>query len=328
MKLQQNNNWDAIAMSLAKENEEGHHLYADLSDEDKMILDIMEDIKLDCDYKQAFRIKEEVLEKTYHKIFDDQETSNRKNNRNPFIVLFTIAASIAVLLSLSTIYLYRTGTIPPTETGKVVFFSSDAVSNVILPDSTVVSLNKGSRLSYKTDYNRSERKVELTGEAYFDVRPNAGKPFIVSTGRVDINVLGTVFNVSAYPEDNEIRTSLISGSVRLTGKENEVLCQLQPNQSAIYDKESSYVEIAPFDPDYTIGWTTGKLLFKKTLFREICKTLEKKFNCSIEVKNEVIHQKLFTGKFQNDETLPEILNIIQINIPFRYEVENNHITIY
>ncbi|MDR0743818.1 MAG: DUF4974 domain-containing protein [Tannerella sp.] len=327
MKLQQNNNWDAIAKLLAKENEEGPHLYADLSDEDKMLFDIMEKIKLDCDYKQAFRIKEETLEKTFHKIFDDQKASKRKNNRNPFIILFAIAASIAVLLSISNIYLYQ-GKKHPVETGKVMFASLTAISNVILPDSTLVTLNKGSSLSYETDYNHSVRKVELSGEACFDVRPDTEKPFIVSTGRVDINVLGTVFNVSAYPEENEIITSLISGSVQLTGKGNEVLCQLLPNQSAIYDKESSYVEIASFDPDYAVGWMTGKLLFKKKLFREICKALEKKFNCSIEVKNEEIDQKLFTGKFQNDETLPEILNVIRINIPFQYKIENNHITIY
>jgi ferric-dicitrate binding protein FerR (iron transport regulator) len=327
MNVQQSNDWDTIASLFANNEEDNNHSLPELKDEDRQLLDIMKNIRLDCDYDEASRIKNEVLEKTYHKMFNSNGKSGGGNNRNPYIILFSIAASIAVLLSLSNIYMYRMSK-HTEEISQVIFSSPNAVSNVILPDSSVVTLNTGSTLTYETDYNKNIRKVRLEGEAFFDVCPDAGKAFIVSTDRVEVKVLGTVFNVSAYPENAEIITSLISGSVQLDNKEAEPICHLQPGQSAVYDKKTAGIEIDYYEPEYAIGWMTGKLLFRKKTFADICKALEKKFNCSIEVKNEEIHKKLFTGKFLNGETLPEILSIIQINIPFRYKTESNHITIY
>ncbi|MDR1202479.1 MAG: FecR family protein [Tannerellaceae bacterium] len=327
MKLQQNNDWDTIARLLADNEEDNNHSLSDLKDEDRQLFNVMKSIKLDCDYDEAYRIKNEVLEKTYRKMFGNKGKSGAGNNRNPYVILFSIAASIAILLSISNIYIYRM--VEHTEEiSQVVFSSPNAISNVILPDSSVVTLNAGSTITYETDYNKNQRKVCLEGEAYFDVRPADGKIFIVSTDMVEVKVLGTVFNVSAYPENGEITTSLISGSVQLDNKRAKEICHLQPGQSAVYDKETTGIEINYYDSEYAIGWMTGKLLFRKKPFSDICKTLEKKFNCTIEVKNEEIHKKLFTGKFLNDETLPEILSIIQINILFRYKTENNHITIY
>jgi ferric-dicitrate binding protein FerR (iron transport regulator) len=327
MDVQQSNDWDTIASLFADNEEDNNHSLPGLKDEDRRLLGIMKSIRLDCDYDEAYRIKNEVLEKTYHKMFDNKGKPGGGNNRNPYIILFSIAASIAVLLSISNIYMYRMGK-PTEEVSQVVFSSPNAVSNVILPDSSVVTLNTGSTLTYETDYNRNLRKVRLEGEAFFDVRPDAGKLFVVSAAGVEVKVLGTAFNISAYPGDGEIVTSLISGSVQLNNREAEPICHLQPGQSAVYDKATAGVEVDYYEPEYAIGWMTGKLLFRKKTFSDICRALEKKYNCTIEVKNEEIHKKLFTGKFLNGESLPEILSIIQINIPFRYKTENNHITIY
>jgi ferric-dicitrate binding protein FerR (iron transport regulator) len=325
MDVKQSNDWDAIASLFADKEEDNNLSLPDLKDEDRQLLGIMKSIRLDCDYDKASRMKNEVLEKTYHKMFNDSGKSGSGNNRNPYVILFSIAASIAVLLSISNIYRMGKQT---EEIYRVVFSSPNAVSCVILPDSSVATLNRGSTLAYETDYNKNMRKVSLEGEAFFDVRPDAEKAFIVSTDKVEVKVLGTVFNVSAYPENGEVITSLISGSVQLGNGEAEPICHLQPGQSAVYDKETAEIEIDYYDQEYVIGWITGKLLFRKKTFSDICKELEKKFNCTIEVKNEEIHKKLFTGKFLNGETLPEILSIIQINTPFRYKTVNNHITIY
>jgi ferric-dicitrate binding protein FerR (iron transport regulator) len=325
MNLQHSNDWDAIARVFADNEDDNSHSLSELKEEDRQLLGVMKNIRLDCDYNEASRIKNEVLEKTYHKMFGGNGGSG--NNRNPYVILFSIAASIAILLSISNIYLYRMAG-HTEEVARVVFSSPNAVSHIILPDSSVVTLNTGSTIAYETDYNQKLRKVRLEGEACFDIHPDDRKEFIVSTDKIEVKVLGTVFNVSAYPENNEIITSLISGSVQLDNKDTEAICHLQPGQAAVYNKETAGVEVDYFDPEYAIGWMTGKLLFRKKTFADICKVLEKKFNCTIEVKNEEIHKKLFTGKFLNDEPLSEILSIIQINIPFRYKTENNHIIIY
>lgn len=328
MRLQQKNNWNNLARLLAMDRDEGHdHQDFELSDEDKRLLNVFEKIRLDCDYDYAFQIKEEVLEKTYHKIFDDNGAFRKKTNSTLFTVLFAIAASIAVLLSISNVYFYKASH-EKEKISQVVFSSSNSVSNIVLPDSTLVTLNAGSILSYETTYNKSERRVHLTGEAYFVVRPDKERAFVVLTDKVEVKALGTVFNVSAYPEENEVVTSLISGVVQLGNSENEAICQLRPNQAAVYNKESSHVEIGLFEPEYVTSWITDKLLFKKKSFPYICKVLEKKFNCTIRIDNKEVHKKVFTGKFMSGETLPEIFKVIQINVPFKYKIEDSHITIY
>ncbi|MDR3142657.1 MAG: DUF4974 domain-containing protein [Tannerellaceae bacterium] len=321
------NDWDTIASLLAEKEEDGDRSLPDLKEEDRQLLGVMKRIRLDCDCDEASRIKDGTLEKTYRKMFGNRGRSGGGNRGNPYVVLFSIAASVAVLLSISTIHMYRMAR-QTEETAPVVFSSPNAVSGVVLPDGSSVTLNRGSTLAYETAYNRNLRKVRLEGEAFFNVRPDAGKTFIVSAGGIEVKVLGTVFNISAYPENDEITASLISGSIRLDSRGAEPVCLLRAGQSVVYDKETAELRTDCCEPEYAIGWVTGKLLFKKKTFSDICKVLEKKFNCSIEVKNEEIHKKLFTGKFLNDETLPEILSIIQINIPFRYKTENNRITIY
>ncbi|MDR1161359.1 MAG: hypothetical protein LBK45_03375, partial [Tannerellaceae bacterium] len=104
---QQSNDWDTIASMFADNEEDNNHSLPDLNEEDRQLLGIMKNIRLDCDYDEAYRIKNEVLEKTYHKMFNTNGSSGAGNNRNPYIILFSIAASIAVLLSISNIYMYR-----------------------------------------------------------------------------------------------------------------------------------------------------------------------------------------------------------------------------
>jgi len=323
------NDWDSIAKIFAEKNEDvNNQAYFGLNYEDRKLLDTLKIIRLDCDYDYAFQVKDKVLERLYHKMFDKNGAPVTKNNRNPFLLLFTVAASVAVLLGLSTFYLFNTRP-KAKDINNVVFSSTNAVSSVLLPDSSVVTLNAGSSLTYTTDYDEMSRRVSLIGEACFDVRTNVEKAFIVSAGGLEIKAVGTVFNVSAYPEDKEIITSLISGFVQLENMDNSQIYPLNPYQSLIFDKKTSEITIENFtDPDYTIGWKDGKILFRKKPFQDICRILEKKFNCSIEVRNEEANQKIFTGKFVDDETLPEIFKVIQINIPFKYKISNNHITIY
>ncbi|MDR1743780.1 MAG: FecR family protein [Dysgonamonadaceae bacterium] len=325
MKIQQHNDWDTIEQILAsnKEDPEYSRLYADLNDEDKMLVNTLGAIRLDCDNERALDAKEEIQERVYHKMFEDGKKTKDRNT--PLIVLLTVAASVAVLLGISRFYGHEK---PNEEISQVVFSSPNHISSIVLPDSSVVTLNRGSILTYTTDYNRQTRSVCLEGEAFFDVRTNPEKAFIVSTGDIDVKVLGTVFNVSAYPENSEVVTSLISGSVQLLNQKKEAVCKLTPNQSASYNKETSKIEISPYDPESTIDWMTGDIRFKKQSFHAICEALEKKFDCEIVIQNKSISNKKFTGKFMNDESLREILNTMQINIPFRYEIENNVVTIY
>lgn len=238
----------------------------------------------------------------------------------------SIAASITLLIGF---FLFES--IKPRSDVKeewIVFNSQNGVSEVVLPDSSVVTLNHGSRLSYSTDYNKSSRDVRLVGEACFQVARNEHVPFIVKTRQIDVKVLGTVFNVSAYGEEEEVVTSLISGSVEIKNNMDNKHYHLTPSTSAVYDKNTKVVQLEPFEREYAIGWTEGKLFFKKKSFGNICKSLERKFNCKITIEKVGLEHKVFTGKFINNETLPQIFNIIRINVPFQYTIVDNQVTIY
>lgn len=134
---------------------------------------------------------------------------------------------------------------------------------MVLPDSSVVILNHGSRLSYSTDYNKSSRDVRLEGEACFQVARNEHVPFIVKTRQIDVKVLGTVFNVSAYGEEGEVATSLISGSVEIKNNMDNKHYHLTPNTSAVYDKSTKEIHLETFEREYAIGWTEGKLFLRR-----------------------------------------------------------------
>lgn len=326
MRSQTQNNWKKLADLLEKGGEKEYDLEeVDLSIEDKEIYRVLEHIRLDCDYDHASKMKSDVQESIYHKIFNANEEVKPQKGINILPLLLSVAASIAIVLSIVSLhYTYKD---KQDIASWIVFSSPNGVSQVVLPDSSVVTVNKGSTVSYTTGYNHSERLVRLNGEACFNVMPNKEVPFIVSTRNVDVKVLGTVFNVSAYEDDEEIVTSLLSGSVELKNKRNERVYHLIPNQSAIYSNLTEGIEIQPFDAEYVVGWMDGKLLFKKKTFNEICKVLEKKFNCTIQVSNTEVQKKLFTGKFVNDESLPQILNIIRVIVPFNYTITNNHVKI-
>ena len=103
---------------------------------------------------------------------------------------------------------------------------------------------------------------------------------------------------------------------------------LDPNTSVSYNKDTREVELEPFEKEYAIGWMEGKLLFKKKSFGDICKSLERKFNCEIMIKREDLANKIFTGKFVNNETLSQIFNVIRVNVFFKYEIEGKRVIIY
>ncbi|MDR0744986.1 MAG: FecR family protein [Mediterranea sp.] len=312
--------------SRGKDDCDEDKLLLGLDDEDRLLFDVLESVRLDCDYEQANKRKPEIEESMYRKMFDPKQVK-AKGKRNPYIFLLAVAACLVVAISMYYVYLYRRDV--QTDGNTLIAFSvSNGVSSVVLPDSSVVTLNAGSTFSYAKDYNRTIRKVYLDGEACFDVRPDKNKAFIVSLDKIDVKVLGTVFNVRAYPEDGEVVTSLVSGSVRIEDKESEMICQLSPNQAAIYEKETSQMQIETCDFKYAIGWMSGEVLFKRKSFPEICKILSRKFNYSIDIKNEAIKKKVFTGKFINNEPLSEILDIMRINFPFTYIVEGDCVTIY
>ena len=189
---------------------------------------------------------------------------------------------------------------------------------LILPDSSEVWLNAGSSILYPETFAKDKRQVILNGEAYFSVKKDTASPFIVETSQLSVKVLGTRFNVKAYPNDEKITTTLTSGKVEVSVRSQPPHI-LKPDEQLTYDKKSSDIHISVIDTNDTNCWMAGKLVFTNASAGEIFRTLERHYNTTIDNTAIIPASKRYTVKFLKDESLNEILNILKDIIGFDYQ---------
>jgi len=199
-----------------------------------------------------------------------------------------------------------------------------------LSDGTVVSLNSGTTLKYPEQFGiNAKRNVYLTGEAFFEVAKDKQHPFIVNANHVDIEVLGTKFNVSAYPENPTVNGTLVEGSIEMYEAENKLnAVLLQPNQMATWNNNSKKITTKEVDPGFYSAWTKGELAFKDTPFSTIAKIIQRTYDVEIINENNVLAKQNFTGTIKISESSVEnILELLKRDTPFNYSVKGNTITI-
>lgn len=199
---------------------------------------------------------------------------------------------------------------------------------VVLPDQTKVTLNRYSTLSYPERFKEKRRKVHLQGEAYFEVAKDAKHPFIVKAEAVRVKVLGTHFNVEAYPGDAEVRTTLLEGSVAVSLKGENQRLVLAPNESAIYNKEKgTLVQEAAPGAKNEILWRKGIILFDQLPLHEIARQLSNAFQTDIRIDDPQLQNYRMTATFDTNEDLTQILDLLKNAGNFNYKKENNTITL-
>ncbi|WP_281234102.1 FecR family protein [Flavobacterium gelatinilyticum] len=199
-----------------------------------------------------------------------------------------------------------------------------------LSDGTVVSLNSGTTLRYPEQFGADgNRNVYLSGEAFFEVAKDKEHPFIVHANQADIEVLGTKFNVSAYPENPTVNSTLIEGSIRMSqavNPSNAVL--LVPNQMATWQNNSKKLVLKEVDPAFYAAWTKGELAFKDTPFSTIAKIIQRTYDVEIVNENSDLARQNFTGTITISESSVEnILDLLKRDTPFNYSIQQKTITI-
>ncbi len=223
-------------------------------------------------------------------------------------------------------------------------------TKIELPDGSMVTLNSGSRLKYENGLGKDNRTVYLTGEAYFDIKKDAERPFYVNTSGIKIKVLGTSFNVKAYPEEKTVETTLITGKVEIfkSGEKSlkTPMAVLAPGQKAVFDKalgkqitekeEEVKEEIAKLSssiqvekvvhPEITTGWKDNQLVFDNERFEELVIKIERWYNVEIQLSNTELKDARFSGKFDK-ETIEQAMKALTLVTPFRFEMDKNKITI-
>ncbi len=200
-------------------------------------------------------------------------------------------------------------------------------SEVTLSDGTHIWLNSGSKFSYPTTFNKSTREVYLTGEAYFDVTEQLDRPFKIHASDIEIKVLGTSFNVSAYADDEAVHTVLSKGAVRL--KRNGLFSEnvvLEPGQRAVFKKQQEDFIIDEVDVTLYTSWVNGYLTFNKESVNEVFKKLGRHYNKEIVVGSE-FEEASFSGKLDLKEDFDNVLDKIIFALPAKVLYKKNRILI-
>ena len=183
------------------------------------------------------------------------------------------------------------------------------VINMVLADGSKVWLNAGSSLNYPVAFVGSERKVSVSGEAYFEVAHDASKPFVVHNGSMDVRVLGTHFNVNAFEDDdNNIKVTLLEGSVKISNGSSNGL--LEPGQQALVSKEMKILN--DVDLNKVMAWKNGYFQFDKASLQSVLKQVSRWYDIEViyEGKNQ---PREFVGEIERDLSLSEVLKILEIN---------------
>ncbi|CAH8281466.1 FecR family protein [Mariniflexile fucanivorans] len=188
-------------------------------------------------------------------------------------------------------------------------------SSITLSDGTIVHINAGSRLIYPATFMGSKREVFLYGEGFFEVSHNKKKPFIVKTNNQSIEVLGTKFNVSAYPSDKIVETVLAEGSVKLKPNEFSFFQDdyiLKPNQKANYNIGSKEVSVSQVNASKYVSWYLGYLNFETSELKQLVKRVERYYNIKIDIqnKNDDAISKTITGKLLLKDNVETVLKVL------------------
>ena len=280
------------------------------------------------------------------------------HSRQPIKMFYRVVAAAAVFLAIISTgwLLIRSHQKDQQVKQNIVSTKNGSKSKIELPDGTQVWLNAGSKLIYDENYGKQYRKLQLVGEAYFDVVHNAEMPFIVKTGVMDIKVLGTAFNIRSYPDDATSEATLIRGSIEVSfpGKQvNKLILKPQekitvlnkdsllPNTIAAQPSGQATGQLKSIPPitvsaltynnaDSSVietSWMMHKMIFRRKDFGALAKDMERWFNVSIQFEDSTLLTKKFTGTFKN-ENIKEVLVALQLSYPFHFRFGKNGDNVY
>ena len=198
-------------------------------------------------------------------------------------------------------------------------------SKMTFPDGTVVWLNAGSSLKYSYKYNTDDRVVELEGEGYFEVAKKKKISFVVHTRGYDVVVKGTKFNVTAYPEDSNITTTLMEGAVELLKEKQHIA--MKPGESVTLNVVSGKFTLTKVNPDVSKAWSENRIEYDNISLRELAAKLSRQYDVKIHLLTEEVGDKRFSISLRNQETIGEVMSALKEIIPIQVERKNMDIYI-
>lgn len=267
--------------------------------------------------------EEKMLGVIHHKIWlDESKSIDEPKPRDSTVsrVVSILTKVAAVLFIPLTIFIFinrerftTKGDIAYSE----VYAPMGTRTKFNLPDGSTGYLNGGSSVKFSNEFKGDFRKVQLKGEAFFDVVSNPKKPFVVSGSNINVVAYGTSFNVEAYPEDRTSKVTLVEGKVEVFAKvenKEQSLGKLDPGEMCVLDTENSSYQFLQVNANKIVSWKDGKLVFVNEPFEEVVKKLNRRYSVDIIIKDEKLKAFTYLATFE-DETLDEVLKLIKISAP-------------
>lgn len=322
------------------------HIFEKAKSKNNNLSDTQELLALFHQPQKEFEVKKELLEdlsvekKTtsalpdFKVLFNTfwahiEQSPRQRKTKVRFLNNFVKIAAAIVLGLFIGIYVTSLNDIPDTPVYYAAHSPKGSVSEMILPDGSVIFLNADSRIKYSVEGNEGTREVFLEGEAWFDVEKNKNKPFVVHTPYYDVNVTGTRFNVKAYESENEITTTLEEGQIIIQSTENFKLAQdvvVKPGEQVVLNKNSRNLTIKEVNTSWFTSWKDNKLIFVNMNLKDLVVLLERKYGVDIEIKNKEILDLHFDGTIKN-ESIIEFLEIVKKALPINYKIVGQKIEI-
>lgn len=253
----------------------------------------------------------------------------RQNRVKKLLPWLSAAAALFLILTVAGLLFLRSPSIENQVTWKSASARPGTRKKIHLPDGSVISLNSASSIRYPMPFNGTNREIKLSGEAFFSVAPDQKHPFIVHTRQLDVRVLGTSYNISAYPDDPETKVEVASGkvAVSLKGNPQTTAHVLTAGKGLQYSTFTDEFISASADPSAIGAWQNNELIFNFDRLEDIVRKLERYYGVHITIRNKVLRGKRFELKIKN-QSLSAILKLLSISGGnFSYKIDGKQVTI-
>ena len=293
------------------------------------LIDERRSMNLDKEISEALSSISEIDKIEVDEAFSIVHNHIRKNK--PFYRFLNqvqkIAAILFIPLLIGSLYYVNSNKNIEKPLLSMVYYTKSPIgmrSMLTLPDSSIVWLNSGSTISYSIPFTQSNRKVNLNGEAYFEVSKIHGSAFYVKSSSLEVKVLGTKFNFKAYNDEKKTEVVLDEGKVVLLPLSalNGDMVTMKPGTRAIVDNSNGNVVTNSENTEKFTAWRKGMMIFDNTPFVEVAKQLERWYGTEIIVKDPAIYKYKITTKFK-DETLKDVLEMLEISSPIKITYKAN-----
>ena len=292
--------------------------------------------KVWIEYQSDELLSEEKSKLILSSILSEKQKIDSSHNRmkNKYLIAaVSITASLFLFIGSGYYFLQssRVETITLKTQSVPLNKSVPYVRNITLPDSSKVVLQANSTIELSSSFNHDKREIRLYGEAYFDIKHDIEKQFIIYSGELKTTVLGTAFNIAAWPGEDQIRVTVTRGKVQVEDVEQHVVANLSLNEELEYNKANS-TSLQHEEPSATekiTEWTRQDMEFDEMSLKDISAVISKRYNIDIDIRGNKLASTMIVASFSGTESLEQVLKTIcSISYSTAYSIEANNVTIF